>query len=113
MTGEELFLLALEDLEERLQLTRRQYDVLCASSLLRKLLWDGKRSLLPQVCEARGATVTFTIRDWPIPDPVIGNIPLAPDSSHPTLDLALGEFLERPALGVGGHNPHDRRWRSR
>jgi hypothetical protein len=49
LTKEELFIHTLDDLDRRLENSRGEYDALCMAWLLRKLLLNGRRSLLAQV----------------------------------------------------------------
>jgi hypothetical protein len=109
MDADELFLLTLEDLEQRVQLGRGEYDALMSALLLRKVLLDD-HPLLHQVNRSRQLRVRFRLRDLTPPEGS-QNIwspgeSLSPDvqapSSAATVDLTLDQFLARPVFVAFG-----------
>lgn len=96
MNNDELFLFTVDDLEARLELGQPEYDALMAAWLLRKLLLNGRRSLLAAVADRRGAEVSFRVIDVR-PEETIqlwgpeGN--LVPQSGEPVRALVLNDFL--------------------
>jgi hypothetical protein len=103
MTREELFLFTVEDLDDRLQLGKGEYDALGLAWLLRKLLLNGQRSLLSLVAEGRDVDPSFTVLDHSIPmEPVyFGSLPLVPfDDDDPRIVLGHQAFLRHPAAQV-------------
>src|SRR6516225_2666286 len=104
MTVDELFLFTLEDLEQRVELGRGEYDALMAAWLLRKLVLD-QHPLIHEANRSRRLKLRFRMYDnlpdegvegWGpgdalYPRPEWGNW-------KPVVELSLAAFLSRPTL---------------
>jgi hypothetical protein len=109
VTVDELFLLTLEDLEERVRLGRGEYDALMSAWLLRKLLLDGDR-LVHRANRSRRLKLRFRMSDEQPSPGIQGWGPgysLWPDPAVPPqcpiVELTLKQFLARPTLVAFGH----------
>jgi hypothetical protein len=109
MTADELFLLAFEDLEERVALERGEYDALISAWLLRKLLLD-EQPLVHRANRSRRLKLKFRMYDDQPPEGIEGWGPgyfLWPhpenQSGQPIVELTLDQFLSRPTLVAFGH----------
>jgi hypothetical protein len=106
LTKEELFIHTLDDLDRRLDHSQGEYDALGMAWLLRKLLLNGRRSLLAQAYSDY-ESVTFTIHDnGVLPDGLGGVVVLQPIDGKPTKELNLGAFLKEPVFGVSWVDYH-------
>jgi hypothetical protein len=110
MTAERLFLATLEDLDNRLELGRGEYDALCMAWLLRRLFHNGSRSLVAQANAEPAVELVFTVRDDHSVEGLAGWIPIAPtDDGRTTIDLGLEAFLKRTAIVIWPENDHSKR----
>jgi hypothetical protein len=80
MTVDELFLFTLEDLEQRVELGRGEYDALMAAWLLRKLLLD-ELPLIHEANRSRRLKLRFRMYD-DLPDEGLVNWVRATRSTH-------------------------------
>jgi hypothetical protein len=98
---DELFLFTLDDLESRLELGRNEYDALMGAWLLRKLLLNGRRSLVSAVADPRGYDARIRTKD-DRPGPTIQlwgpEGAMVPDGTAATVDLTPQDFLKWPAV---------------
>lgn len=103
MTIDELFLFTLEDLKERAELGKGEYDALIMASLLRKLLLD-EIPLAHAVNRERREHIRFRVTDLTPPrgveswafDDVFHPSGAWPE--HTMVDLTLKQFLNRTAV---------------
>jgi hypothetical protein len=103
VTIDELFLFTLEDLEERAELGKGEYDALIMASLLRKLLLD-EIPLAHAVNRERREHIRFRVTDLTPPrgveswafDDVFHPSGAWPE--HTMVDLTLKQFLNRTAV---------------
>jgi hypothetical protein len=110
MTPEILFLDTIDDLDNRLELGRGEYDALCMAWLLRKTLCGGRRSLVSLIDPDDELSLTFTVWDWEVSSTAHGFLPLVPTvDTYPTVDLGLKDFLRRPCVVVWEENDVSRR----
>lgn len=96
MTPDELLLFAIEDLDVFLELDRGEYDGLSSAWPLRKLLLNGRRSLVQATNVDREVELQFTVADIPLPDSLSGSVPLEPNDAAAAKSLSLQDFLRHP-----------------
>jgi len=107
VTGDELFLHTLEDIEERSRLGKGEYDALMMASLLRKLLL-GDPPLVNAANRDRKQRLRFQVTDLSPPSGVSRWAPQ--DAIHPsgagraetTIDLRLDTLLSRTVVVAYG-----------
>ena len=110
MTPESLFLSTIDDLDQRLELGRGEYDALCMAWLLRKLFRGGARSLVSLVDPEGETEPAFTVWAWEVAPTHHGWVPLSPTAEYvPTAELTLAEFLRRTCVVVWEENNQSRR----
>jgi hypothetical protein len=112
MTPEALFINTLDDLDQRLELGRGEYDALCMAWLLRKLFRNGRRSLLSTINpDDTRIDLRFNVWDFEIAPSILRcSAPLVPTvEGNPTIDLTTSEFMGRTCLAVCENNDPDRR----
>jgi hypothetical protein len=108
-----LFIETLDDLHTRSSLSARsEYDILRGAGLLRQLLIDGDKTLLPQVNKTRGLPIRFRVNVqrpiWdiagvPKPDLWVRGDDLDPDTALPNCvvgEVSLDDFLTQRLIGV-------------
>jgi hypothetical protein len=113
MTAASLFLATLDDLDQRLELGRGEYDALCMAWLLRRLFHPPARSLVALVNSDSQTDLLFEVRD-DIPPPeanVVGWVPIRPTGDgRATVQLGTDSFLKRLAVVLWpGNDPSLRR----
>ena len=116
MNIDDLFLLTLEDLEQRTTPGASEYDVLMSAGLMRKLVLDAGQSLVDQVNRTRRLKLTFWINQPDDAERMIRSLGavtwgltggLDPDTSpsqHTAAHVNRDQFLARTIIVNEGTN---------